>query len=71
MVGKTRKFQQRVTISLTQRDHEHLARAAKHEEISVSQVVRRAVRDYLERSIQRELALGNSPGESTAGRTNT
>ncbi len=71
MVGKTRKFQQRVTISLTQRDHERLERAAKQEEISISQVVRRAVRDHLERQVQRELALGSSPTETTTGRPPT
>jgi metal-responsive CopG/Arc/MetJ family transcriptional regulator len=68
MVGKARKFQQRVTISLTQRDHERLERTAKQEEISISQVVRRAVRDHLERQAQRELALGSSPTEAITGR---
>lgn len=71
MVGKARNFQQRVTISLTQRDHERLERAAKQEEVSISQVVRRAVRDYLDRQVQRELALGSSPVERTTGRQTT
>ena len=57
MVAKTRKFQQRVTISLTQRDHDRLESIARQDEASISQVVRRAVRDFLDRQVQRELTL--------------
>ena len=57
MVAKTRKFEQRVTISLTQRDHERLESLARQEDVSISQVVRRAVRDFLDRQVQRELTL--------------
>lgn len=57
MAAKTRKFQQRVTISLTQRDHDRLELIARQDDASVSHIVRRAVRDFLDRQIQRELTL--------------
>lgn len=57
MVAKARKFEQRVTISLTQRDHDRLELIARQDDVSVSQVVRRAVRDFLDRQVQRELTL--------------
>ena len=57
MVAKPRKFEQRVSISLTQRDHERLELLARQDDVSVSQVVRRAVRNFLESQVQRELAL--------------
>lgn len=57
MVAKQRKFQQRVTISLTQRDHDRLEVLARQDDVSISQIVRRAVRDHLDRHMQREFAL--------------
>lgn len=70
MVGKVRKFQTRVTISLSAHDHEHLERVAKLEEVSISQVIRRAVREHIERQVQRELTLGAPLGEPTKGKQN-
>ena len=68
MVAKPRKFQQRITISLTRQDHDRLEHAAKVEDVSISQVVRRAVRDYLERQVQRELAFGPPTDDHSTGR---
>jgi len=70
MVAKPRKFQQRVTISLTQRDHGRLELIARQDDVSISQIVRRAVRDYLDRQVQRELALSQAvPIRSTGKNT--
>ncbi|WP_395680498.1 ribbon-helix-helix protein, CopG family [Dokdonella sp.] len=60
MVAKARKFQHRVTISLTQRDHDRLDLLARQDDVSISQVVRSAVRDFLDRQVQRELTLNSA-----------
>lgn len=69
MVAKPRKFEQRVSISLTQRDHERLELLARQDDVSVSQVVRRAVRNFLESQVQRELVLSASVPVRPVGKT--
>ena len=69
MVAKQRKFQQRITISLTERDQERLGRLATLDDVSISQVVRRAIREFLDRQIQHELALDVSASDRASRKT--
>lgn len=47
MSSKPRKFGPRLTVSLTDRDYDRLARVAEGQDVSVSWVVRRAITDFL------------------------
>ncbi|MBL4714058.1 MAG: CopG family transcriptional regulator [Alcanivorax sp.] len=48
MSGKVRKFGPRLTVSLTGNDYDALAILADKDDVSVSWVVRRAIREYLD-----------------------
>ena len=49
MKGKSRRFGPRLTVSLTEDDHEALTALADKDEVSISWVVRRAIEEYLRR----------------------
>ena len=49
MKGRSRKFGPRLTVSLTEDDHEALTVLADKDEVSISWVVRRAIEEYLRR----------------------
>ena len=47
MKGRSRRFGPRLTVSLTEDDHEALTALADEREVSTSWVVRRAIEEYL------------------------
>ena len=47
--GRYRRFGPRLTVSLTEDDHEALTALADKDEVSISWVVRRAIEEYLRR----------------------
>jgi predicted HicB family RNase H-like nuclease len=66
--SRLKTFEQRVTVSLPPRDHERLERLSREQEVSLSQLVRRAVREYLDRMPQPELEFDamREPGRARA-----
>lgn len=47
MKGKSRKFEPRLTVSLTHSNYDTLNELAEKDDVSVSWVVRRAIDEYL------------------------
>ncbi len=64
MNAKPRKFETRLTVSLTGRDYEALNALADKDDVSASWLVRRAVEEYLR---QRQNEVGPPDAAQTAG----
>lgn len=65
MNAKPRKFETRLTVSLTGRDYDALNTLADKDDVSASWLVRRAVEEYLR---QRHNEIGPPAGARTASR---
>ncbi|HZT26587.1 MAG TPA: ribbon-helix-helix protein, CopG family [Pseudolabrys sp.] len=69
MKGKSRKFEPRLTVSLTRSNYDTLNALAEKDDVSVSWVVRRAIDEYLRKhrkEIGSALAAAKPRGESGA-----
>lgn len=65
MQGRLRKYGPRLTVSLTSDDHNLLNRLADRDDVSVSWLIRRAIKQYLS---AREKEVGNRPPRKRASR---
>ncbi len=69
MKGKSRKFEPRLTVSLTRSDYDTLNALADKDDVSISWVVRRAIDEYLRKhrkEIGHALAAARPRGEGGA-----
>lgn len=60
MTAKSRKFETRLTVSLTGKDYNALNTLADKDEVSASWLVRRAVEEYLRHRQQEIVLAGDS-----------